>query len=257
MKVFAIGDLHLGHAVDKPMDIFGPQWKDHAEKIARNWQERVGHDDLVLVPGDLSWAMRFEEAEEDLQWLDRLPGKKVLLKGNHDYWWPSISRLRENLQETSLFALQYDSLEIGGVSVAGTRLWTMPDLEIPYEDPLETPLAQGRGPEGSDQDVSGIPHDEKVFRRELGRLKLSLDSIDLESGLRIVMTHFPPTNESGKDTELTRLLETYRTDICVFGHLHNLGLARGKTWDFVKNGVRYVLVSCDSVGFAPYFLTEV
>lgn len=257
MKIFAIGDLHLGHAVDKPMDIFGPQWKNHTEQIARNWQERVGHEDLVLVPGDLSWAMRFEEAEEDLRWLDRLPGKKVLLKGNHDYWWPSISRLRERLRDTSLFALQYDSLEIGGISVAGTRLWTMPDLEIPYQDPLEVPSTRDPGPATSDQGSSEMRHDEKIFRRELGRLKLSLDSIDPDSGLRVVMTHFPPTNESGKDTTLTRLLETYRADICVFGHLHNLGLPRGNTWDFLKNGVRYVLVSCDSVDFAPYSLVEI
>ena len=257
MKVFAIGDLHLGHSVDKPMDIFGPQWKDHAQQIAGNWQERVRHEDLVLVPGDLSWAMRFEEAEEDLRWLDRLPGRKVLLKGNHDYWWPSISKLRNRLRGTSLFALQYDSLEIGGLSVAGTRLWTMPDLEIPYEDPLEIPPKQGLGQEASDQGPSEMPHQEKVFRRELERLKLSLDSIDPKSGLRIVMTHFPPTNESGKDTTPTRLLETCRADICVFGHLHNLGLPLDHTWDFVKNGVRYVLVSCDSVDFAPYFLTEI
>ena len=112
MKIFAIGDLHLGHTVDKPMDIFGPQWKDHAGQIAENWRERVLDTDLVLVPGDVSWAMRFEEAEEDLQWLDQLPGRKVLLKGNHDYWWPSISRLRDHIRGTSLFALQYDAITI-------------------------------------------------------------------------------------------------------------------------------------------------
>jgi predicted phosphohydrolase len=102
-----------------------------------------------------------------------------------------------------------------------------------------------------------MPHDERIFRRELGRLKLSLDSIDPQAALRIVMTHFPPTDEAGRDTALTMLLETVRADISVFGHLHNLALPRGKTWDFVKNGVRYVLVSCDSVDFAPYFLAEV
>lgn len=249
MKIFAIGDLHLGHTVDKPMDVFGPQWKDHTGRIAENWRERVLDTDLVLVPGDVSWAMRFEEAEEDLQWLDRLPGRKVLLKGNHDYWWPSISRLRDHIRGTSLFALQYDAITIGGASVGGTRLWTMPDLEIPYEDPLEIPSTGGQG-------ASAMPPDEKIFRRELGRLKLSLESMEREAGLRIVMTHFPPTDESGKDTALTRLLEAYGVDFCVFGHLHNLGLPRGRTWDFVKKGVRYVLASCDSVDFAPYYLTE-
>ena len=255
MKIYAIGDLHLGHAVDKPMDIFGPQWKDHTQRLAENWQERVGARDLVLVPGDVSWAMRFEEAEEDLQWLDELPGRKVLLKGNHDYWWPSISRLRDRIRGTSLFAIQYDAITIEGASVGGTRLWTMPDLEIPYEDPLEVPGTQGGVNSG--QAAPALPHDEKIFRRELGRLKLSLESMDREAGLRIVMTHFPPTDESGKGTALTKLLEAYEVDLCVFGHLHNLGLPPGRTWDFVKKGVRYVLVSCDSVDFAPYFLTEI
>jgi predicted phosphohydrolase len=257
MKIFAIGDLHLGHAVDKPMDIFGPQWKDHTGQIAGNWEERVRDEDLVLVPGDLSWGMRFEEAEEDLRWLDELPGRKVLLKGNHDYWWPSISRLRDRIRGTTLFALQYDSITIRGVSVSGTRLWTMPGLEFPYKDPLEIPSSQGHGPDDCGRSPSGVPHDEKIFRRELARLKLSLESIDPEAGLRIVMTHFPPTDESGRDTAPTRLLETYGVHFCVFGHLHNLGLPPGRTWDFEKNGVRYVLVSCDSVGFAPYFLAEV
>ena len=257
MKVYAIGDLHLGHAVEKPMDIFGPQWKDHEQQIATNWQQRVSDEDLVLVPGDVSWAMHMEEAEEDLLWLDRLPGRKVLLKGNHDYWWPSISRLRDRLQGTSLFALQYDSISISGVWVGGTRLWTMPDLEIRYRDPLEVPPQQGQGTEAYDQGTPGMPHDEKIFRRELGRLKLSLDSIDPEAALRIVMTHFPPTDEAGRDTALTHLLETVGADIAVFGHLHNLDLPRGKTWDFMKNRVRYVLASCDAVDFAPYFLVEV
>lgn len=254
MKIFAIGDLHLGHAVDKPMDIFGPQWKDHADQIAGHWKECVGDADLVLVPGDVSWAMRFEEAEEDLEWLDRLPGKKVLIKGNHDYWWPSISRLRDRLRGTSLIALQYDAITIGGVSIGGTRLWTLPDLEMQYEDPLEIPAEQG--PDGGSPSAAGMSHDEKIFRRELGRLKLSLESIREEGGLRVVMTHFPPTDEAGRDTVVTRILEAHAPCLCVFGHLHNLGLPRGKTWDFVKNGVRYVLVSCDSVGFTPYFLTE-
>ncbi len=250
MKIFAIGDLHLGHAVDKPMDIFGPQWKGHTDRIAGNWRARVGAGDLVLIPGDVSWAMRFEEAEEDLQWLDRLPGRKIFIKGNHDYWWPSISRLRDRIRGTSLFALQYDAVTIGGASVGGTRLWTLPDLEMPYEDPLDVPSLQSQGaPERS--------HDEKIFRRELGRLKLSLDSIDPQARVRIVMTHFPPTDESGRDTALTSLLENGGADLCVFGHLHNLGLPRGRTWDFVKKGVRYVLVSCDSVDFTPYYLTEV
>ena len=201
--------------------------------------------------------MRFDEAEEDLVWLDRLPGRKVLLKGNHDYWWPSISRLREWFKGTSLSALQYDSILIAGAAIGGSRLWTVPDLELPYEDPLEIPEEPGKGSGSSVHGASEMTHDERIFRRELGRLKLSLDSLDPDASLRIVMTHFPVTDESGRDTALTRLLESYRVDICVFGHLHNLDLPQGKTWDFVTKGVRYVLVSCDAVDFTPYFLTEI
>ena len=255
MKIFAIGDLHLGHSVDKPMDIFGAHWKDHASRIAENWRGALEEEDLVLIPGDLSWAMRVEEAEEDLKWLERLPGKKLIIKGNHDYWWPGISRLREWFQGGSVYPLQYDSISVDTVAVGGTRLWTFPLLASFYQDPLEKEEAHPAVAAGS----AGVPgegpaRDEKIFRRELGRLENSLNSMDSRSTMRIVMTHFPPTDETGRETPVTRMLEQHRIDICVFGHLHSLDLPGGKTWDFVKNGVRYVLVSCDAVGFAPYFL---
>ena len=253
MKVFAIGDLHLGHAVDKPMDIFGPQWRDHAARMADSWTERVGAEDLVLVPGDLSWAMRMEQAEEDLRWMERLPGTKVLIKGNHDYWWPSISRLRERLRDTTLVPLQYDSVTIGGVAVGGTRLWTVPELAGDYADPLDiTPEGEAASGPGAPQPAQ----QEKIFRREMGRLASALSGLDPGAPVRIAMTHFPPTDERGRETVVTRLLEEHRVDLCVFGHLHSLGLPPGRTWDFERNGIRYVLASCDSIDFTPYFLLE-
>jgi uncharacterized protein len=258
VKIYAIGDLHLGHAVDKPMDIFGPRWKDHTARIRDSWNRTVGESDLVLVPGDLSWAMRMEEAEEDLHWLDALSGKKLVIKGNHDYWWAAISRLRRKLSGGSIYPLQYDSVSVGALAVGGTRLWNLPGMTDAYVDPLkdtpgETP---GSGQSGGTEEDDRI-RDEKIFRREMGRLESSLESMDSGAGLRIVMTHFPPTDESGKDTPVTRILRKYRTDICVFGHLHSLMLPHGRTWDFRSEGIRYVLVSCDAVGFAPYLLTEV
>jgi len=256
VKIYAIGDLHLGHSVHKPMDIFGPQWKDHAARIAESWNQLIRPKDLVLIPGDLSWAMRMPEAEADLHWLDALPGMKLLIKGNHDYWWPSISRLRERLKGGSIHPLQYDSISVGSVAVGGTRLWTLSDIQASYRDPLETQGSGGNdAPAGSQEEER--TREEKIFKRELGRLESSLGSMDPHSALRIVMTHFPPTCEQGKDTPATSVLEKHRVDICVFGHLHSLNLPGGKTWDFVKNGVRYVLASCDAVGFAPYFLCEV
>ena len=251
MKIFAIGDLHLSHAGEKPMDIFGPHWKDHHLQIAANWKEKVTEKDLVLIPGDLSWAMHLQEAKADLEWIDQLPGRKILLKGNHDYWWSSITQLRNLLKGSSLFPIQYDAATFGQVTIGGTRLWTTPDAGIVYPDPLKES-------QGSDADAVLIKgQEEKVFKRELGRLEASLSALSSEAVLRIAMTHFPPTNESGKDTILTQILEKHNIDICVFGHLHSLNLPEGMTWDYVKNSVRYVLVSCDAIDFVPYFLQEI
>jgi len=258
MNILAIGDLHLGHAVDKPMDIFGPAWADHTRRLEDAWRRTVGGGDLVLVPGDISWAMRMEEAEEDLRWLDRLPGSKLIIKGNHDYWWATISRLRRHLRGSSVYPLQYDSVSVGSLAVGGTRLWNAPGMADVYEDPLDPARAAGTGgPAPAEPGEEGRARDEKVFLREMGRLESSLKSMDGGAELRIVMTHFPPTDESGRDTPVTRLLQRYGTDICVFGHLHSLRLPPGRTWDFRSGGIRYVLASCDAVAFTPYLLAHV
>jgi len=258
VKIFAIGDLHLGHAVDKPMDIFGHAWKDHTRRMEDSWKRTVGAADLVLVPGDISWAMHMAEAEEDLRWLDALPGKKMIIKGNHDYWWSAISRLRKHLHGGSVYPLQYDSVSVGTTAVGGTRLWNLPGMGEIYADPLDdTPAAPPDADASVDAEEEALARDEKIFRREMGRLESSLKSMDSGYGLRIVMTHFPPTDESGRETPVTELLQRYGTDICVFGHLHSLGLPQGQTWDFHSNGIRYVLASCDAVDFTPYLLTRV
>jgi predicted phosphohydrolase len=256
MQVFAIGDLHLSSSGEKPMDIFGPHWKDHGEKIAHSWRSSVQPEDLVLVPGDISWAMRLEEAREDLDWLDTLPGMKILIKGNHDYWWPGIGKLRALLKGSSIRVLQYDSVRIGSVVVGGTRMWTIPGMVIPGSDMLEPkhPSSKPCEPAPRADEREAEAQDRRIFLRELGRLRLSLESMDKGGEVKIVMTHFPPTSENGPDTPVTSLLEDYGVQICVFGHLHDLGLPPGTTIDFVKNGVRYVLVSADAVGFAPYKL---
>ena len=132
MAVYAISDLHLP-ARQKPMDVFGPQWKDHFDRICLDWRERVTAEDLVLLPGDLSWAMHLEDALEDLAAVGELPGSKILLRGNHDYWWSSIGRVRRALGE-GMYALQNDSLLIGERLYAGTRGWTLPGPETTAED---------------------------------------------------------------------------------------------------------------------------
>jgi len=165
MRVFAIADPHLSRVHPKPMTIFGPAWQGHPEAFFRGWREVVGPEDLVIVAGDISWAMRLSEAIPDLLDLASLPGRKVLLKGNHDYWWPSISRLRAVLPE-GMYALQNDALVLDGVAVAGTRGWEYPPK---------------------------TPEDEKIFAREVERLGLSLKALKGQPYRHLVLAfHFPP-----------------------------------------------------------------
>ena len=222
MSIFAIADLHLSFAVHKPMDRFGPQWVAHPEKVARAWRERVGAGDTVLVCGDTSWAMRLEEAAPDLAFLDALPGRKVLLRGNHDYWWGSLVKLRRALPP-SLMALQNDSLAVEGWQVCGSRGWSLP------------------GPETS-------PGDGAIFARELGRLRLSLESAPPGSR-RLAMLHYPPyAVESGASPVLDLLLE-FEVEIGLYGHLH--AVPPGSYPEGEHRGIRFHCVSVDLIDFAP------
>ena len=125
MKVFAISDLHLSVNNPKPMDIFGPAWENYIEKIFVDWREKVGEEDLVLLAGDFSWAMKLEDSIADFQMLEDLPGKKIIIRGNHDYWWNSISAVRKILPK-NFYAIQNDALKFGKFIICGTRLWNLP-----------------------------------------------------------------------------------------------------------------------------------
>ncbi|MCO5174112.1 MAG: metallophosphoesterase [Trueperaceae bacterium] len=196
MRLFAIADPHLSRAVPKPMDIFGPGWQGHPAAFFDGWRRTVGEDDLVLVPGDISWAMRFEDAMLDLRDLAELPGRKVLLRGNHDYWWPSISRLRRELPR-GMWAVQNDAVAVGGAVVSGTRGWVCP------------------GSHGF------TAEDQRIYDREVERLRLSLaHAAKLEGAYRVVMLHFPPTNARLEPSELTDLILAAKPDALVFGHVH-------------------------------------
>lgn len=225
VKLFAIGDLHLPGGQDKPMDIFGDGWAGHPERIRTAWLQRVTEEDVVLVPGDLSWAMTLEEAKEDLAYLGSLPGSIVIIRGNHDYWWSSISQVRAALPQR-VFALQNDHFVLpDGTAVCGARGW---DLPQPSSD----------------------PHDVKIYKREVGRLELSLQSAQ-RAGLqpRIAMLHYPPTTQDGRRTEVTDLLEEHGVKLCVFGHLH--GAARNWALKGMLRGIEYRLVACDAIDFTP------
>lgn len=227
--VFAIADLHFDSVGDKPMDIFGQHWIGHEDKIMESWKKLVGEDDLVLLPGDISWALKYDEAYEDLKKIEELPGRKLMIKGNHDYWWVSLKKLNEYNFKTIDF-LQNNNYSYGGVVVAGTRGWTDIDIAQGIED-------------GDDE------HNEKIFKREIHRLRLSLDSIKDEYETLIVMLHYPPFDINLEPNKFGEILEEYNVDICIYGHLHGDGhkyVKEGKI-----NGVEYVCVASDFINFIP------
>ena len=222
MQVFALSDLHLSFTVDKPMDIFGSKWENHSEKIETAWQETVGEDDLVLVPGDISWAMRIEDAVPDLEFVDRLNGTKVIIRGNHEYWWDSVTKVR-NILPPSIHAIQNDAFSFGNISVGGTRLW---DLEA----------------------AATTEDGKKIYDREVGRLKLSLERMDADKE-RIIMVHYPVFDNAYMDTPAKHLLEEYKIKTVVYGHLHGKAQAGGFIGE--KDGIDYHLVASDYLDFKP------
>src|SRR5262245_19202089 len=226
-RLFAIADLHLSASGAKPMDVFGPEWADHAERMARAWDEVVDDGDVVLLPGDLSWARNLGEAAGDLAWIGRRRGTKYLLRGNHDSWWKSAAQVRKALPG-GCFALQNDAFDLGGAVLVGTRGWTAPD------DPLAT------------------PDDGPVFSRELERLRLSIADADrrLDRALpRIAMLHYPPWLAGRAPTDLVTVLRKGGVGVCVYGHLHGADHARAVTGE--RDGIVYQLVASDAIAFTP------
>ena len=258
MKIFALSDPHLALATPgKEMDRFGEQWVNHPQKIAAAWRECVGAQDLVLVPGDISWAMRLPEARADLEFLGSLPGRKVLVKGNHDYWWASHAKVKGVLPP-GIDALQADALQVGEVLLAGTRLWDLPDTRFgPIIDWQPTDGAKiSPEDEGPDTELS-----RKIFRREVSRLTRALQGLAAlkapEGLLRIALTHYPPVGPDLAANEITELFETHRIRHAVFGHLHAVRQDLNPPPFGERAGVRYHLASCDYLEFRPRFIDEV
>ncbi len=225
MSIYAIADLHLSTALEKPMDIFGSHWKNHWETIKKDWLEKVTKDDIVVVAGDLSWAMNYTSARPDLDAICALPGKKILIKGNHDYWHGSLAKTRALLHNDTYF-LQNDARRIGGYVFAGARGWKQHG------------------------DESFTPEDEKIYAREVGRLSLSLRAASRERGEIIGVAHFPPFTQSMRESEFTRLYARYGVKTVIYGHLHGPQIKKAEYDDVVIGGIRYVLTSCDYLGFS-------
>lgn len=245
MHVFVISDLHLSFSTPtKSMEIFGENWKNYSKKIEANWKKNVTKDDLVLIPGDISWAIKLKEALIDLEWIHNLPGKKVIIKGNHDYWWPSQTKLSKALPPSISF-IQNSALSFDNISIAGTRLFDTQEYNFDeYINFIPNPKEKKNKEKEIQEDLS-----EKIFFREIERLKLSLEKIDKNAKTKIVMTHYPPISANLKDSKISKLLDDYNIDICVFGHLHNL--KKEKEMFGKKDMTQYILTSADYIDFNP------
>lgn len=241
MAVYGISDLHFSFMeqvditnletvrVAKPMDIFHSRWQQHYRQIWENWQRLVKPDDTVLLAGDTSWGMRLEDTQWDFDFLHRLPGQKVLIRGNHDYWWQSLQKINAFLP-SDFSLLQNSCLSIEGKAVCGTRGWV-------------TPGSKGFGEE-----------DEKIFQRELLRLEMALFQ-GKKTGLPLVaMLHYPPCNEKNERSAFIELMADYGVEQCVYGHLHEVKAEKElltEAW-----GMKFSLLSCDYIDFAPILLWE-
>ncbi|MCH5151066.1 MAG: metallophosphoesterase [Clostridiales bacterium] len=224
MKVFAISDLHLSTVVEKPMDVFGKSWENYFELISEDWKAKVTEDDVVLLPGDFSWAMRMDEALPDFEMVAKLPGKKVILRGNHDYWWNTLSQVRNAIPQ-GFYALQNDCLRFGDVLICGTRGWICPDGD------------------------NLTAEDTKIYLRENERLKLSIaamQKIRKPEDKVIAIMHFPPFNGRYDDSDFTRLFIEAGITTVVYGHLH--GKDCRANLHMKKFGIDFYLTSCDLVG---------
>jgi predicted phosphohydrolase len=244
MSIWAIADLHLSFGVpEKTMEVFGPEWVDYAEKLKSSWLDAIKSDDLVLIAGDISWAMRPEEAKVDLDWIDALPGTKVMIKGNHDYWWSSLSKVKRILPP-SIHMIQNNAFNWREYSIGGARLWDTAEYGFDaFINFRETAVPSSKEEK---------PDAEKIFKRELERLELSLKSLNQSAAKRFVMTHYPPISADLHPSRTAALLEKYRVDVCVFGHLHSV--KRGQSLFGTCNGIRYFLTSCDYLDFKPLFI---
>jgi predicted phosphohydrolase len=227
MRVFAIGDLHLEGGSGKTMDRFGENWRNHDQKIFQSW-ERIGHaDDLLILAGDITWAMRLEEALPDLERIGRMKGLKLMLKGNHDYWWQSAAKMNRVLHP-SIKILQGSAFVINRVAVAATRGWLCPN------------------------DAHFKEEDAKVYEREVGRLRQALDSLRgrrSEFDSLIVALHYPPTNDKHEPSGFTQLIDEHGADHCLYGHLHGESISGALVG--TRGLTKYNLVSADAVDFAP------
>ncbi len=228
MSLFGLGDLHLSLGTDKPMDVFSG-WNDYVERLEQNWKKLVTADDTVVLAGDISWAMKLEHTFTDFSFIHSLPGKKLLLKGNHDYWWSTKRKMDEYLAANGFSSMQIlfnNAYRVGDLTVCGTRGWFL---------------------------ENDTPEDVKVLNREVGRLRMSLDEARKLGGEPVVFLHYPPYYRGIECREITDVLVEYGVRRCYYGHIHgkkNFRLA----FEGEYRGVGFRLISCDKAAFMPVFV---
>lgn len=230
MSIYTIADLHLSFDKNKPMDIFGDNWSGHEERIRTNWLKKVKEEDIVVLPGDFSWATYLENAKLDFEYLNNLPGKKIMLKGNHDYWWTTVSNMKKFLLENNFTNIEFlynNSFEFENKILCGTRGWSI-------GDDIET--------------------DKKLLKRELIRLQLSLEDGVKKYGENkeiIVFMHYPPITMAkviaNQETEFIELMKKYNVKRCYYGHLHGASIHEAIEGEY--SGIEFKLVSADGINF--------
>lgn len=225
MALFVIADLHLSLGEDKPMDVF-PGWRDYVQRLEENWRKTVGPEDTVVIAGDISWAMKLEDCKKDFAFINALPGEKLLMKGNHDYWWSTRNKIDNFLTAngfSTMKVLHNCAYRVGNRAVCGTRGWL-------YN--------------------SETPEDQKIVNREAGRLLASLNQAEALGGVPAVFLHYPPVYDTMECKEILQILVDRQIPDCYFGHIHGQTAAK-KALKGEYRGVRMHLVSCDFAGFCP------
>lgn len=226
MSIYVIGDLHLSFKDPKPMNIFGSNWENHEEKIKGDWLSKVKPEDTVIHPGDFSWAMKLEDTKLDFEYLNSLPGKKIMMKGNHEYWWTTVTNMKKFLNENNfqnIEFLQNNSIEVENKVICGTRGWTLVN-----------------------QDTE---NSKMIIAREVLRLELSIqDGLKRNSNKEIIVfMHYPPVIKQNLNTEFMKILKKYNIKRCYYAHLH--GKSIGEAIQGNIDGIEFKLVSCDSLEF--------
>lgn len=228
MSLYAISDLHLSLSTSKSMDIFSG-WNDYVSKIEKNWSSVVKESDTVVIAGDISWAMSLEETKEDFAFINQLPGKKIFVKGNHDYWWTTRSKMEKFLSEnlfTSISILFNSSVSLENVCVCGAKGWI---------------------------DDGSLEENSKIKRREALRLKTSIEQAENVGKEPVVFLHYPPVYCGNECSEIMNVLVQKKIKRCFYGHIHGSN-AHLKAVNGLYKGIDFKLISCDYLNFTPYFV---